>query len=186
MTESNQEKFEKLESRIENMLDKLIETDEDLENNGSQDSLKFSEDISSSEVEKEEGEPFEKEPFNAPFFQNEDAGQSKLPNLCSKNFFDNSNTPNYQSNLNLNFPKNYNFFSNNFNPFSLNYFYAQNMNNQNNSNSNFFGLVNKNINNNTSQINNETLNTTASFSSYNDINNNNLTKMNNNNGFMNF
>ena len=45
-------------------------------------------------------------------------------------------------------------------------------------------MVNKNINNNTSQINNETLNTTASFSSYNDINNN-LTQMNSN-SFMNF
>ena len=185
MTESNQEKFQKLESQIENMLDKLIETDEDLENNGSQDSLKFSEDISSSEVEKEEGEPFEKELFNAPFFQNEDAGQSKLPNLCSKNFFDNSNISNYQSNLNLNFPKNYNFSYNNFNPFSLNYCYAQNMNNQNNSNSNFFGMVNKNINNNISQINNETLNTTVSFSSNNDINNNTISKINNN-SFMNF
>ena len=185
MTEFNKENFQKLELRIEYMLDKLIESDEEIENNGSQDSLKLSEDISSSEVEKEDGEPFEKDLFNTPFFQNEDCIKSKLPNLCSKNSFDNSNLQKCQSNLNLNFQKNYNFLYNNFSPFSLNYFYAQNMNNQNNLNSNFCGMVNKNINNNTSQINNETLNTTASFSSYNDINNNNLTQMNNN-SFMNF
>ena len=118
MTESNQENSQKLESRIENMLEKLIEYDEDIENNESQDSLKLSEDISSSEIKKEGGDLFEKDLFNTPFFQNEDAVKSKLPNLCSKNSFDNSNLQKCQSNLNLNFPKNYNCLYNNFNPFS--------------------------------------------------------------------
>ena len=74
MTESDKEKLhQKLESKIENMLDKLIEADEDLENNGDQSSLKFSDDISSDDVNKnEEDEPFEKELFNTQFFQNEE------------------------------------------------------------------------------------------------------------------
>ena len=109
MSESNKEKIEKLESRIENMLDKLIETDEDIENNGSQNSLKFSEDISSTEMEKEE-EPFEKELFNTPFFQNPDAEQSKESNSYNKNAWEISNSQKNHSNLNQNFQKNYNFF----------------------------------------------------------------------------
>ena len=50
--ENIKEKSEQLKSRIENMVDKLIETDEELENNGDNSSLKFSDDISSSENEK--------------------------------------------------------------------------------------------------------------------------------------
>ena len=186
MSESNQEKLQKLESRIENMLDKLIETDEDIENNESQNSLKFSDGISSSEMEKED-EPFEKELFKTPFFHNPDAEQSKISNLNLQNSLDISkNSQKYQENLNQNFQKNYQLFYNNYNPFSFNYFYSQQINNQNNSNSNFFNIFNKNINNNVSQTNNETLNTTASFNSNYDINNNNLLQMNNNNSFMNF
>ena len=180
MSESNKEKIEKLESRIENMLDKLIETDEDIENNGSQNSLKFSEDISSTEMEKEE-EPFEKELFNTPFFQNPDAEQSKESNSYNKNAWEISNSQKCHSNLNQNFQKNYNFFYNRYNPFSFNYFYSPQIINQNNSNSNCFGIIKKDINNNISQINNETLNTTSSFISNYDINSNNFVLMNNNN-----
>ena len=84
MTEYNKEKLLRLESKIENMLDKLIESDEDLENNGDNSSLKFSEDISSSEENKNENEPFEKELFSKSFFPNENKVQPKESKLIFK------------------------------------------------------------------------------------------------------
>ena len=47
MSKSNKN-INQIESRIENMLDKLIESDEESENNGERPSLKFSDGISSS------------------------------------------------------------------------------------------------------------------------------------------
>lgn len=49
MSESKSNENTQLELKIENMLDKLIETDEELENNDDSSSLKFSEDMSESE-----------------------------------------------------------------------------------------------------------------------------------------
>lgn len=76
MSQSNKN-INQIESRIENMLDKLIESDEESENNGEHPSLKFSDDISSSEVDKEDDELFEKELFSIPFLQGEDNIQKK-------------------------------------------------------------------------------------------------------------
>jgi len=68
------------------MLDKLIESDEELDNNGSHSSLKFSEDISSSEVEKDEGEPFEKELSLNQFFQKDESVKEFPLTPSQKNF----------------------------------------------------------------------------------------------------
>ena len=195
MTESGKEELhQKLESKIENMLDKLIEADEDLENNGDQSSLKFSDDISSDDVNKnEEDEHFEKELFNTQFFQNEEKSQPKNPNIKS-NIKSSQNIQNSQNNLNRNFLSQLNLIYNNTNynnPFSSNYIYPISINFQNNkSNPNLFGMVNNNCNNNNNinQINNDTLNTTTASFSSNFDNSYSMIPMynNNNNSFMNF
>jgi hypothetical protein len=194
MTESGKEELhQKLESKIENMLDKLIEADEDLENNGDQSSLKFSDDISSDDVNKnEEDEHFEKELFNTQFFQNEEKSQPKNPNIKS-NIKSSQNIQNSQNNLNRNFLSQLNLIYNNTNynnPFSSNYIYPISINFQNNkSNPNLFGMVNNNCNNNNiNQLNNDTLNTTTASFSSNFDNSYSMIPMynNNNNSFMNF
>ena len=194
MTESGKEELhQKLESKIENMLDKLIEADEDLENNGDQSSLKFSDDISSDDVNKnEEDEHFEKELFNIQFFQNEEKSQPKNPNIKS-NIKSSQNIQNSQNNLNRNFLSQLNLIYNNTNynnPFSSNYIYPISINFQNNkSNPNLFGMVNNNCNNNNiNQLNNDTLNTTTASFSSNFDNSYSMIPMynNNNNSFMNF
>ena len=166
MTESKNDDCLLLESKIENMLDKLIESDEELENNEEHSSLKFSEDISSSEDNKEEKNPFEKELFNTEFFQNEDNSQSRVSNLTSKSSFDISNEQNTQTPFTQKIQPKMNLVYNNSNPFPFNYLYSQQINNINNkSNPNSFGVMNNNIRNNINQINNESLNTTTSFNS---------------------
>ena len=176
------------------MLDKLIEADEDLENNGDQSSLKFSDDISSDDVNKnEEDEHFEKELFNTQFFQNEEKSQPKNPSINS-NIKTSQNIQNRQNNLNRNFLSQLNLIYNNTNynnPFSSNYIYPISINFQNNkSNPNLFGMVNNNCNNNNNinQINNDTLNTTTASFSSNFDNSYSMIPMynNNNNSFMNF
>ena len=191
MTEYNKEKLLRLESKIENMLDKLIESDEDLENNGDNSSLKFSEDISSSEENKNENEPFEKELFSKPFFPNENKVQPKESKLIFKSSIDIFNEQNTRTNLNQNNFSNTNLLYNSSNYFPFNYSYSQQTNNNmnNKSNSNLFGSVYKMANNNINHINNESLNTTTSFTSNFDNNNNVFPMINNsymNYGYHNF
>ena len=131
MTESKNDDCLLLESKIENMLDKLIESDEELENNEEHSSLKFSEDISSSEDNKEEKNPFEKELFNTEFFQNEDNSQSRVSNLTSKSSFDISNEQNTQTPFTQKIQPKMNLVYNNSNPFPFNYLYSQQINNLN-------------------------------------------------------
>ena len=185
--ENIKEKSEQLKSRIENMVDKLIETDEELENIGDNSSLKFSDDISSSENEKEEEEFFENENnnfFNSHFFPNDKSKQNNIKNIESKKSLDNSNSQKTPTNLNKNIPLNMNLLYNDSNPFSYNFTNSHQINNLEPS---LYGIQNKNFYNNYNQINNETLNTTASFSSNFDNLNNNLLSMNsmNNNSFIN-
>ena len=180
MSKSNKD-INQIKSRIENMLDKLIESDEESENNGERPSLKFSEDISSSEVDKDDDddeEPSEKEFFSIPFFQGEDNTQKKEENLSSKPSFDNLNKQNNKMNINQNIPSNNNFIYNNYNyksyyPYSFNCLYPSQINNLNNNNVcyPFLNIFNNNINNNVKYINNDTLSTTTSFSSNFDSNN---------------
>ena len=185
MTESKNDDCLLLESKIENMLDKLIESDEELENNEEHSSLKFSEDISSSEDNKEEKNPFEKELFNTEFFQNEDNSQSRVSNLTSKSSFDISNEQNTQTPFTQKIQPKMNLVYNNSNPFPFNYLYSQQINNINNkSNPNSFGVMNNNIRNNINQINNESLNTTTSFNS--NFDNGSIYLPMNNSSYMNF
>ena len=185
MTESKNDDCLLLESKIENMLDKLIESDEELENNEEHSSLKFSEDISSSEDNKEEKNPFEKELFNTEFFQNEDNSQSRVSNLTSKSSFDISNEQNTQTPFTQKIQPKMNLVYNNSNPFPFNYLYSQQINNINNkSNPNSFGVMNNNIRNNINQINNESLNTTTSFNS--NFDNGSICLPMNNSSYMNF
>ena len=168
MATSNEEKISQLETRIENMLDKLIELDEELDN-GSHSSLKFSEDISSSEVEKEEGEPFEKELSLNQFFQKDESIKEFPLTPSQKTSFNSINNSSFlANNIRANqkmSSSNMNLLYNNYNPFSFNYKYPQQMNNSNNNfNSSLIDLYNKNYNSNINLVNNETLNTTASFS----------------------
>ena len=146
MTESGKEELhQKLESKIENMLDKLIEDDEEFEDNGDQSSLKFSDDISSEDGndcnKNEENDPFEKEIFNTKFFQNEDNSQKKLPNLNSS-LKNKQNIQSCQKNVNRNFPSHLDLINNNnySNPFSFNYIYPNpnKMNFQNNNSNPIF------------------------------------------------
>ena len=168
MATSNEEKISQLETRIENMLDKLIESDEEIDS-GSHSSLKFSEDISSSEVEKEEGEPFEKELSLNQFFQKDESIKEFPLNPSQKTSFNSINNSSFlANNIGANqkmSSSNMNLLYNNYNPFSFNYKYPQQMNNSNNNfNSSLIDLYNKNYNSNINLANNETLNTTASFS----------------------
>ena len=189
MADTNKEKYNQLESRIENMLDKLIEIDEEeIENNEDHSSLKFSEDISSSEENKEEKALFEKDIFFSHFLQNEDNkdnNEIKETNISPKCSFDIPNISQKQIIRNQNAPSNINLIYNNYNPYNFNCLYhPQQMSNQNN-NFSFFNIPNKSLNNNNkyiNQINNETLNTTASYlSSIENINNYLMMNNNNNN-----
>ena len=169
MADTNQEKIFQLESRIENMLDKLIESDEELDSNGSHSSLKFSEDISSTEVEKDEGEPFEKEESLNQFFQKDESVKEFPLTPSQKTSFNSFNNSSFLSNnigANQTISSNMNLLYKNYNPFSFNYKYPpQQMNNSNsNFNSSLIDLYNKNYNNNINLACNETLNTTDSFS----------------------
>ena len=108
MADSNQEKIFQLESRIENMLDKLIESDEELDSNGSHSSLKFSEDISSTEVEKDESvKEFPLTP-------------SQKTSFIS---FNNSSFLSNNIGANQTISSNMNLLYKNYNPFSFNYKY---------------------------------------------------------------
>ena len=66
MSESNKEDISHFGIKIENMLDELIKSDDELDNNQMRNSLKFSEDNSLSEEEKENAG----ELFNTDIFSN--------------------------------------------------------------------------------------------------------------------
>ena len=189
MTTSSNDKLCQLESRIENMLDKLIETDDELEKNGSPYSFKYSDDISSDlEIEKNEDHQFEKALFLNSIFQSEEKGKVSPLAFSPKNSNDTSKLlPNNMNSFNIT-PLKMNLIYNNYNPFTFNYIYQNQNNNvnQNNGcngfNSKIYGLYNNNnIYNNFNQMNNDTLSTTASFSSNYDNNINNFIYLNNNN-----
>ena len=190
MTTSSKDKLCQLESRIENMLDKLIETDDELEKNDSHCSYKYSDDISSDlEIEKNEDYKFEKALFLNSIFQSEERSKVSSPVFSPKNSNNTSKfLPNNMNSFNI-APLKMNLIYNNYNPFNFNYIYQNQNNNANQNNgcngfnSKIYGLYkNNNIYNNFNQMNNDTLNTTtASFSSNYDNNINNFMNLNNNN-----
>ena len=89
MSECENESLPNLELKIVNMLDKLIEADEELEKNEENNLLKFNADISDSEDEK----IFEKNFIN-PSFQNEENNKLNSSKSLSKNFFQPSSSQN--------------------------------------------------------------------------------------------
>ena len=146
MTDTSKDKLNQLESRIENMLDKLIEIDEEeIENDQEQSSLKFSEDISSSDEDKNEKKLSEKDIFFNHFLQNEDNSEIKGLTISQKPSFDSS-----QINVNQNTSPNLNLIYNNnypYNSYNFNYIYPQQINNQNQNKYNFFRIPNNSYNN---------------------------------------
>ena len=158
-----------LELKIENMLDKLIETDEELENNEDSSSLKFSEDMSESEDDIKNEKFFEKE-----FFFNEEQNQNnKMSNLPKNNIANiNANQINtIQNNQSLSHSNLNNYLYNNYAQFPYNPIFSQS-GNKKISSSSVFGPSNSNIN----------CNSTTSFSSAYD--NNNILNSNYNNSYI--
>ena len=184
MTDTSKDKLNQLESRIENMLDKLIEIDEEeIENNQDQSSLKFSEDNSSSDEDKNEKKISEKDIFFYQYLQNEDNSEIKGISISKKPSFDSP-----QMNLNQNTSPTINLIYNNnypYNSYNFNYICPQQIDSQSQNKNNFFRIPNNSYNNkNMNQINNETLSTTASLLS--NMDNNNYMFMNNNNSYINY
>ena len=162
MTTSSKDKLCQLESRIENMLDKLIETDDELEKNDSHCSFKYSDDISSDlEIEKNEDYKFEKALFLNSIFQSEERSKVSSPAFSPKNSNNTSKfLPNNMNSFNI-APLKMNLIYNNYNPFNFNYIYQNQNNNANQNNgcngfnSKIYGLYkNNNIYNNLNQMNN--------------------------------
>lgn len=156
MSEINGGSLPHLELKIENMLEKLIETDEELEKNGENVPIKFSDEVYESKYEKF----FDKDFFINPSFQNEDNNKmSKVNNLLQKSNLINlsqNNTNQHQNNqTNTN-----NIIYNNFHhthPYNPKAPYQKN---KKISSSSIFGPSNSNINSNS----------TTSLSSYYDNN----------------
>ena len=186
----SKESLPNLEIKIENMIDKLIETDEELEKKGDFNSLKFSGDL----LFDSEDEKFFEKNFFINSAQNEDIKNNNELNLSIKNRIQNNNSkeneiPHIQNNLpDISKINTYN----NFPPVC---FY----------NPVFSQQINKNLTNNSifRQPSNSNMNTncTTSFSSNYDKNNifnpnsntsflfsynNNFINKDNNNSFMNY
>ena len=184
MAESNSagQGLPNLEFKIENMIDELIKTDEEIEKNGPS-STKFIEDISLSEDDKTDKELFEKD-----FFFNHnlqiDEQSNKINNLSNQNIESTTfqNNVNNVNNSKINHISNQ-FYNNsnmylNYSPFIFNNVFNLPISNQNNyNNSPVLGLGNNNIiyNNNTNKIlSNNSINLK------NNSNNSNTNIMNNN------
>ena len=172
MSESKNNENTQLELKIENMLDKLIETDEELENNDDSSSLKFSEDMSESEDNIKNEKFFEKE-----FFFNEDQNQNNKISNLPKNNIANINTSqkkNIEINQSLSQSNLNNYLYNNYAQFQYNPIFSQSVNKKISSSS-VFGPSYSNIN----------CNSTTSFSSaYDNNNNNNILNSNYNNSYI--
>ena len=184
MAESNSagQGLPNLEFKIENMIDELIKTDEEIEKNGPS-STKFIEDISLSEDDKTDKELFEKDFF---FNHNSqiDEQSNKINNLSNQNIESTTfqNNVNNVNNSKINHISNQ-FYNNsnmylNYSPFIFNNVFNLPISNQNNyNNSPVLGLGNNNIiyNNNTNKsLSNNSLNLKSN------PNNSNTNIMNNN------
>ena len=189
---SNQDGLPKLELQIENMLDELIKTDEDIENNAMPNSSKFSEDICPSEEEKEIDDLLDKDFFSNTNSQIEEQNQTKNNNNLENSINESKNDINSDIiNKTTSNQLNNTFFYNNLSLFIFNHSFSQTLNKNQIISNKFplFGLLNNNVNNilnnnlnnnfcnnnnnlsnNNNQKNNELLNSTNSFSTNYDIN----------------
>ena len=159
MSENNSKKnASNLELKIENMIDKLIETDEELEKNFLNNTFKISEDMPDSEDEKF----FAKDFFINSIFKSEDK-EIKINNLTKNN---NKHHISSKNNINLfqNNITNSNIFMFNYPPpYFCNQIFTQQIN-KNNNNLNFIHPSNSIIN---------SFSTTSVSSNYDNNNNNN-------------
>ena len=144
MSESNKKDISHLGTKIVNMLDEIIKCDDDIETTPMRSSLKFSDDSSYSDEEKENaGELFDKDIFSNIFSPIEEQNQNQKksnrnnPNLAHINIQNNINQSN-QNQFNSIFN---NTNNNNYNNFYYNHLFSPQMNNLNN-------LNNFNFNNN--------------------------------------
>ena len=192
MTKSNKDGLPHLEYKIENMLDELIKTDEDIENNAMRSSLKFSEDNSSSEEEKVDEELFEKDFFSNSYSQNEEQNQQNKMNNFQNQIFAPILS---QNNVNKQITQPINNYSYNNSPFIFNHLFTPPIYNKNHYNPPLFGIsnnmnkninninMNNNMNNNMNQNMNNNINMNINMNSnMNNINlNNNMNNINMNN-----
>ena len=198
MTELDKDGLPHLEYKIENMLDELIKTDEEIENNANRSSLKFSEDISSSEEDNVNEELFEKDFFSNPFTQNDEQNQQNKLNNCTNKVVE-SNIIQKNMNLQANYPMNQpinhhsnnNFMFNNFSPYIFNNMIVPPINNNISFNQPLFGMsnnnnINNNINNKINKFMNNNINKNNNINIINMNNNiNNNINMNNSNNINN-
>ena len=187
MSEINKEDFSHLGTKIENMLDEIIKSDDEIDNNPNRSSLKFSDDNSYSEEAKENTyDLFDKDIFSNAFSPNEEQPKNKQNNLNINPNFEYINSPNVinQSafnNFNPNINNNYNH---NHNQFYFNHLFTphiNNINNINNINSYNYTQPPFNVMNNTMNINfniNQNLYTNNNLNMNNNNTNNNLKRKN--------
>ena len=95
MSEINKEDFSHLGTKIENMLDEIIKSDDEIDNNPNRSSLKFSDDNSYSEEAKENTyDLFDKDIFSNAFSPSEEQPKNKQNNLNINPNFEYINSPN--------------------------------------------------------------------------------------------
>ena len=150
MSENNKEDFSHLGTKIENMLDEIIKSDDELDNNPMRNSLKFSDDNSYSEEAKENtNDLFDKDIFSNAFSPFEEQNKNKQNSLNINQNLEsiNINQP-ISNNLNNNINYNYN---NNNNQYYFNHLFTPNINNNINNNSYNFTQPEYNMNLNINQ-----------------------------------
>ena len=160
MSENNKEDISHFGIKIENMLDELIKSDDELDNNQMRNSLKFSEDNSLSEEEKENaGELFNTDIFSNIFSPIEE--QNTNPNQNNQSNKNKSNTSIHKINsecvpsqniMNPPIMNQYNNIYNNYGRYYFTHFFTPPINNNINNNTyNYtqpvFNMINNNINN---------------------------------------
>ena len=159
MSENNKEDFSHLGTKIENMLDEIIKSDDELDNNPMRNSLKFSDDNSYSEEAKENtNDLFDKDIFSNAFSPFEEQNKNKQNSL---NINQNLESININQPISNNLNNNINYIYNN-NQYYFNHLFTPNINNNINNNSyNFIQPeynMNLNINQNLFINNNKIIN----------------------------
>ena len=175
MSINNKEENSHWGTKIENMLEEFTKCDDDLENNPLRNSLKFSDDNSFSEEEKEDiGGLFDKDIVFYIFPPIEEQNQKKKynsnPNLEFVNIQNTMNQPNPNQ-----FNLIYNNMSNNYNNYYYNSLFSPNINNLNNNNNNslIYAQPPFNIANNNNNMNmNSNLNQNFNYNKNLNANNN--------------
>ena len=160
MSEINKEDYSHLGTKIENMLDEIIKSDDELDNNPMRSSLKFSDDNSYSEEAKENtNDLFDKDIFSNAFSPYDEQNKNKQSNI---NIYQNLDSMNSQGNINQpisnNLNNNINYNYNNNSQYYFNHLFSPNI--SNNINNNLYNLahpsynMNLNINQNLFSNNN--------------------------------